>query len=72
MKTPIQQLIDKIREYRDEETSPIAKSRLNSVLVDAIGMLEQEKIVIRDFAARAAAFNCKGYKELKNLYELTF
>ncbi len=43
MKTAMQELLERVREYRDLETSLIAISRLNSVYVDILGMLEKEK-----------------------------
>jgi hypothetical protein len=43
MKTPMQELLERVKEYRDSETSPLVISRLNSICVDVIGMLEKEK-----------------------------
>jgi len=43
MKTPMQELLEIVKEYRDSETSPLVISRLNSICVDIIGMLEKEK-----------------------------
>lgn len=48
MKTPIQELLERVKEYRDSETSPLVISRLNSICVDIIGMLEKEKQFIED------------------------
>ena len=50
MKTPMQELLERVKEYRDSETSPLVISRLNSVCVDIVGMLEKEKEVMQDFA----------------------
>ena len=46
MKTPIRELAERLREYRDEEESLIVKRRLNSVLVDVLGLLQKEKELI--------------------------
>ena len=43
MKTPMQELLERVKEYRDSETSPLVISRLNSICVDIIGMLGKEK-----------------------------
>ncbi len=48
MRTPMQELLKRVREYRDSETSPLVISRLNSVCVDIVIMLEKEKRVIMD------------------------
>lgn len=48
MNTPLQELLERVQEYRDAETSPIVVSRLNSVCVDILGMLQKEKEVIMD------------------------
>jgi len=48
MKTPIRELLERVKEYRDSETSPLVISRLNSLCVDIIGMLEKEKEFIED------------------------
>lgn len=50
MKTAMQELLERVREYRDLETSLIAISRLNSVYVDILGMLEKEKEVAQQYA----------------------
>ena len=54
MKTPMQELLERVKEYRDSETSPLVISRLNSVCVDIVGMLEKEKVnrreLLLDFA----------------------
>lgn len=42
-KTPMQELLERVKEYRDSETSPLVISRLNSICVDILGMLEKEK-----------------------------
>ena len=49
MKTPMQELLERVKEYRDSETSPLVISRLNSVCVDIVGMLEKEKEVMCEF-----------------------
>ena len=46
MKTPVQELLERVKEYRDSETDVIVKSRLNSVCVDIVGMLEKEEELI--------------------------
>lgn len=56
MKTAMQELIERIREYRDLENSPLVISRLNSVLVDAIGMLDKEAQVSVEAAKQYAEF----------------
>jgi len=47
MKTAMQELIDDIRGFRDEQTSPLVISRMNKVLLKASLLLtkEQEQIV---------------------------
>ena len=50
MKTPMQKLLERVQEYRDYEASPLLISRLNSVCVDIINMLEKEKEVMQEFA----------------------
>lgn len=50
MKTPMQELLERVKEYRDSETSPLVISRLNSICVDIFGMLEEEKEVMQEFA----------------------
>ena len=51
----MQELLERVQEYRDAETSPIVASRLNSVCVDIIGMLEKEKETIVNFT-----YNCRN------------
>lgn len=46
MKTPMQELLERVKEYRDSETDVIVKSRLNSVCVDIVRMLEKEEKLI--------------------------
>jgi len=48
MKTPMQEMLERVKEYRDLESSPLAISRLNSVYIDILGMLEKEKQQIMD------------------------
>jgi hypothetical protein len=48
MKTPIQELLERVKEYRDSENSPLVISRLNSICVDIFGMLDKEKEVIKN------------------------
>ena len=42
----MQELLERVKEYRDSETSPLVISRLNSVCVDIVGMLEKEKALL--------------------------
>jgi hypothetical protein len=50
MKTPLQELLERVKEYRDSETSPLVISRLNSICVDIVGMLPKEKeVIVRSF-----------------------
>ena len=42
MKTPMKELLERVKEYRDSETSPLVISRLNSICVDIFGMLQKE------------------------------
>lgn len=49
--TPMQELLERVKEYRDSETSPLVKSRLNSICVDIVGMLPKEEEVIIKAAA---------------------
>lgn len=44
----MQELLERVQEYRDAETSLLVVSRLNSVCVDISGMLQKEKEVIID------------------------
>jgi hypothetical protein len=46
MKTPMQEMLERVKWYRDSETSPLVVSRLNSIYVDILGMFEKEKEVI--------------------------
>ena len=46
METPLQELIDSIKEFRDNESSPLVISRLNQVLLKAASMLHKEQDVI--------------------------
>ena len=48
MKTAMQELIDDLRGFRDEQTSPLVISRMNKVLLKASSMLEKEKEIIID------------------------
>ena len=50
MKTALQELIDSIKEFRDNESSPLVISRLNQVLLKAASMLEKEREVMCYFA----------------------
>ena len=43
MKTAMQEMLERVKEYRDLETSLPVVSRLNSIYVDLLGMLEKEK-----------------------------
>ena len=47
MKTPMQELLERVKEYRDSETDVMVISRLNSVCVDIVGMLEKEEEMIK-------------------------
>ena len=62
MKTPLQELLERVQEYRDAETSPLVVSRLNSVCVDILGMLEKEKDVMCDFVEYCDEAN-RNYQE---------
>jgi hypothetical protein len=46
MKTPMQEMLERVKKYRDAEKSALVVSRLNSVYVDLLGMLEKEKEII--------------------------
>lgn len=48
MKTAMQELIDDLREFRDEQTSKLVLYTLNRVLLKASSMLEKEKETIVD------------------------
>lgn len=48
MKTAMQEMLERVKEYRDSESSPLAISILNSVYVDILGMLDKEKEQIMD------------------------
>ena len=60
MKTPMQELLKRVKEYRDSETDVIVKSRLNSVCVDIVGMLEKEKEVIINAVTQGWDYNEQG------------
>jgi hypothetical protein len=70
MKTPMQELLERVKEYRDSETSPLVISRLNSVCVDIVGMLEKEEEAMCQFAEQW--FVCFGYKSAEEYYNKTF
>lgn len=70
MKTPMQELLEKVQEYRDAETSPIVVSRLNSVCVDILGMLDKEKEQIED--AWDSAYTSEGFSNAEQYYNETF
>ena len=69
MKTPMQELLERVKEYRDSETSPLVISRLNSVCVDIVGMLEKEKEVMVDFAYK---FGDEPLSEIPKWYDKQF
>jgi len=48
MKTPMQELLERVKEYRDSETSPLVISRLNNICVAIFCMLEEEEDKIMD------------------------
>ncbi len=58
MKTPMQELLERVKEYRDSETSPLVISRLNSVCVDIVGMLEKEEEAMCQFASNFVEYEC--------------
>ena len=73
MKTPMQELLERVKEYRDSETSPLVISRLNSVCVDIVGMLEKEREVMQDFATeyeRECRINLE--RNIEKCWEETF
>lgn len=67
MKTPLQELLERVQGYRDAETSPLVVSRLNSVCVDILGMLEKEKEAIMN-AYDIGWSDAKQGKDLNDLY----
>ena len=69
MKTPMQELLERVKEYRDSETSPLVISRLNSVCVDIVGMLEKEEEVMVDFAYK---FGDEPLSEIPKWYDKQF
>ena len=69
MKTPMQELLERVKEYRDSETDVMVKSRLNSVYVDIVGMLEKEKEVMVDFAYK---FGDEPLSEIPKWYDKHF
>jgi hypothetical protein len=76
MKTPMQKMLERVKEYRDSETSPIVVSRLNSVYVDTLGMIEKEKETMCQFADEFA-IECINFHHQKimspeNFFELTY
>ena len=46
MKTAMQELIDDLREFRDEQTSKLVLYTMNKVLLKASSMLEKEKEIV--------------------------
>jgi hypothetical protein len=48
MKTPMQELLEKVQYYRNSETSLLVISRLNSLCVDILEMLNKERQVIEN------------------------
>ena len=76
MKTPMQEMLERVEEYRDSETSPLVVSRLNSVYVDILGMLERKKEVMCQFADEFA-IECINFHHEKTMpqekfFDLTF
>ena len=65
----MQELLERVKEYRDSETSPLVISRLNSVCVDIVGMLEKEKEVMVDFAYK---FGDEPLSEIPKWYDKQF
>ena len=69
----MQELLERVKEYRDSETSPLVISRLNSVCIDIVGMLEKEKEVICEFATLyTAKYPMKPLFYAKDYYNKTF
>ena len=68
MKTPMQELLERVQEYRDSETSPLVISRLNSVCVDIVGMLEKEKEVMES-AWQDGMYECDGDGTFEDFYK---
>lgn len=48
MKTPMQELLERIQYYQNSETSPLVISRLNSLCVDILEMIYKERQVIEN------------------------
>jgi len=67
----MQELLEKVQEYRDAETSPIVVSRLNSVCVDILGMLQKEKEVMCEFADEFA-IECINFHHEKTMSQEQF
>lgn len=63
MKTPIEELVERLIQYRDSETEPLVISKINSILVDAILLIEREKKIIED------SFD-EGYKKAHYEYDV--
>ena len=72
MKTPMQEILERVQEYRDAETSPLVVSRLNSVCVDILGMLEKEKEAMCEFAERYLDSIPKEHPSVEDVYNETF
>ena len=72
MKTPMQELLERVKEYRDSETDVIVRSRLNSVCVDIVGMLEKEKEVMSQVYADGGDWDEVPQPRFKNYYNQTF
>ena len=68
----MQELLERVQEYRDAETSPLVVSRLNSVCVDILGMLEKEKDVMCEFAERYLDSIPKEHPSVEDVYNETF
>ena len=72
MKTPMKELLERVKEYRDSETDVIVRSRLNSVCVDIVGMLEKEKEVMSQVYADGGDGDEVAQPRFENYYNKTF
>ena len=48
----MQELIERIKDHRETETSPLVISMLNRVLIDAMSLRKKEKEVMTHFATK--------------------
>lgn len=69
----MQELLERVQYYRNSETSPLVISRLNSLCVDILEMLEKEKETICNFANNYGFYECGcDYGKAEEYYNENF